>query len=97
MTAPPAAAPRWQALKHLYPGWFAVVMGLVLAGFVLSAVVLNLMLRRIAARPHAYVAQEMVDLSQAPTWSRTHERRLIARPVGLRARSAQQVRIGRRC
>ena len=43
------------------------------------------MLRRIAARPHAYVAQEMVDLSQAPTWSRTHERRLIARPVGLRA------------
>ena len=42
------------------------------------------MLRRIAARPHAYVAQELVDLSQAPTWSRTHERRLIARPVGLR-------------
>lgn len=43
------------------------------------------MLRRIEARPHAYVAQEMVNLSQAPTWSRDHERRLIARPLGLRA------------
>lgn len=43
------------------------------------------MLRRIEARPHAYVAQEMVNLSQAPTWSRAHERRLVARPVGLRA------------
>ena len=43
------------------------------------------MLRRIEARPHAYVAQEMVNLSQGPTWSRSHERRLIARPVGLRA------------
>jgi uncharacterized circularly permuted ATP-grasp superfamily protein len=43
------------------------------------------MLRRIEARPHAYVAQEMVNLAQAPTWSRAHERRLIARPVGLRA------------
>jgi uncharacterized circularly permuted ATP-grasp superfamily protein/uncharacterized alpha-E superfamily protein len=42
------------------------------------------MLRRIEARPHAYVAQEMVNLSQAPTWSRSHERRLIARPAGLR-------------
>jgi uncharacterized circularly permuted ATP-grasp superfamily protein len=42
-------------------------------------------LRRIEARPHAYVAQEMVNLSQAPTWSRAHERRLLARPVGLRA------------
>ncbi len=43
------------------------------------------MLRRIEARPHAYVAQEMVQLSQAPTWSRAHERRLLARPVGMRA------------
>src|SRR5574343_325328 len=43
------------------------------------------MLRRIEARPHADVAQEVVDLSQAPTWSRAHERRLLARPVGLRA------------
>ena len=46
------------------------------------------MLRRIEARPHAYVAQEMVNLSQAPTWSRAHERRLLARPVGLRAYAA---------
>jgi uncharacterized circularly permuted ATP-grasp superfamily protein/uncharacterized alpha-E superfamily protein len=43
------------------------------------------MLRRLSARPHAYVAQEMVELSQVPTWSRAHERRLLARPVGLRA------------
>ncbi|MBL8429331.1 MAG: circularly permuted type 2 ATP-grasp protein [Dechloromonas sp.] len=43
------------------------------------------LLRRIEARPHAYVAQEMINLSQAPTWSRAHERRLLARPVGLRA------------
>ena len=43
------------------------------------------MLLRIAARPHAYVAQELVELSQAPGWSRSHERRLLARPVGLRA------------
>ncbi len=43
------------------------------------------MLRRIEARPHAYVAQEMINLSQGPTWSRSHERRLLARPVGLRA------------
>ena len=43
------------------------------------------MLHRIEARPHAYVAQEMINLSQAPTWSRAHERRLLARPVGLRA------------
>ncbi len=43
------------------------------------------LLARIAARPHAYVAQEMINLAQAPTWSRAHERRLIARPVGLRA------------
>jgi hypothetical protein len=43
------------------------------------------LLRRIEARPHAYVAQEMINLSQAPTWSRQHERRLLARPVGLRA------------
>jgi uncharacterized circularly permuted ATP-grasp superfamily protein/uncharacterized alpha-E superfamily protein len=43
------------------------------------------LLARIEARPHAYVAQEMINLSQAPTWSRQHERRLLARPVGLRA------------
>lgn len=46
------------------------------------------MLRRIEARPHAYVAQELVNLSQAPTWSRAHERRLLARSVGLRVYAA---------
>lgn len=43
------------------------------------------MIRRIRARPHAYVAQEWVKLSQAPVWSRAHERRLLARSVELRA------------
>ncbi|MGE5945205.1 MAG: circularly permuted type 2 ATP-grasp protein, partial [Betaproteobacteria bacterium] len=46
------------------------------------------MLRRIEARPHAYVAQEMANLSQGPAWSRAHDRRLLARPVGLRAYGA---------
>ncbi len=46
------------------------------------------MLRRIEARPHAYVAQELVNLSQAPIWSRAHERRLLARAVGLRVYAA---------
>lgn len=54
-------------------------------GFELKGEARAEMLRRIEARPHAYVAQEMVELSQAPTWSRSHERRLLARPVGLRA------------
>jgi len=39
---------------------------------------------RLKADPQSYVAQELVELSQAPTWSRIHERRLLARPVGLR-------------
>ena len=39
---------------------------------------------RIRSRPHAYVAQEWVRLSQTPVWSRAHERRLLARNVGLR-------------
>lgn len=42
------------------------------------------MLARMQQRPHDFVAQELVNLSQAPTWSRNHERRLLARPVGLR-------------
>ncbi|MGE5470764.1 MAG: circularly permuted type 2 ATP-grasp protein [Bacteroidota bacterium] len=57
-------------------------------GYELKAEARAEMLRRIEARPHAYVAQEMVDLSQGPTWSRSHERRLLARPVGLRAYAA---------
>jgi uncharacterized circularly permuted ATP-grasp superfamily protein/uncharacterized alpha-E superfamily protein len=42
------------------------------------------MISRIQAMPHAYVAQEVVSLAQMPTWSRTHERRVLARAVGLR-------------
>ena len=42
------------------------------------------LLARLQAEPQAYVAQELVQLSQAPTWSRSHERRLLARPAGLR-------------
>ena len=36
------------------------------------------------ARPHNYVAQELVRLSQAPVWDREHPRRLQARSIGLR-------------
>ncbi len=36
------------------------------------------------ARPHNYVAQELVRLSQAPVWDREHPRRLHARSIGLR-------------
>ena len=54
-------------------------------GYELEGAARTEMLQRIEARPHAYVAQEMVELSQAPAWSRSHERRLLARPVGLRA------------
>jgi uncharacterized circularly permuted ATP-grasp superfamily protein/uncharacterized alpha-E superfamily protein len=36
------------------------------------------------ARPSDYVAQELVHLSQAPVWDRTHPRRLLARSMGLR-------------
>jgi uncharacterized alpha-E superfamily protein len=44
--------------------------------------------RRVAAmlraRPNDYVAQELVQLSQAPVWDRAHPRRLLARAIGLR-------------
>ncbi|MBI2753726.1 MAG: circularly permuted type 2 ATP-grasp protein [Betaproteobacteria bacterium] len=36
------------------------------------------------ARPNDYVAQEIVQLSQAPVWDRSHQRRLLARAMGLR-------------
>ncbi|MEY2632414.1 MAG: hypothetical protein RIR00_1068, partial [Pseudomonadota bacterium] len=42
------------------------------------------MIRRLQARPHAYLGQEMVRLSQAPVWSRNQDRRMLARAVGLR-------------
>lgn len=39
---------------------------------------------RIRARPHAFMAQELVHLSQAPIVSRETERRLLPRCIGLR-------------
>lgn len=67
-------------IKPAYPTQrFEPVFGRDLAGAARAE-----MIRRIEARPHAYVAQELVQLSQAPTWSRDHERRLLARSVGLR-------------
>jgi uncharacterized circularly permuted ATP-grasp superfamily protein/uncharacterized alpha-E superfamily protein len=39
---------------------------------------------RLRASPHAYVAQELVHFSQAPTWSTKHDRRLLPRGVALR-------------
>lgn len=39
---------------------------------------------RLRARPHAYVAQELVHFSQAPAWSTKHDRRLLPRGVALR-------------
>jgi len=42
----------------------------------------------IRAHPHNYVAQELVQLSQAPQWDREHARKLHARAVGLRVFAA---------
>ncbi|MEO8203549.1 MAG: circularly permuted type 2 ATP-grasp protein [Betaproteobacteria bacterium] len=39
---------------------------------------------RMRAKPQEYVAQEMVQLSQAPVWDREHPRRLLARAIGMR-------------
>ena len=53
-------------------------------GSELSATARNEMVARLRARPHAYVAQELVAFSQAPAWSAKHERRLLPRGVALR-------------
>ncbi len=42
------------------------------------------MIARLRARPQAYVAQELVNFSEAPAWSTSHARRLLPRGVGLR-------------
>ena len=42
------------------------------------------MIARLRARPQAYVAQELVNFSQAPAWCTSHPRRLLPRGVGLR-------------
>ena len=42
------------------------------------------MISRLRTRPQAYVAQELVNFSQAPAWSESRERALLPRGVGLR-------------
>ncbi|MEF8768779.1 circularly permuted type 2 ATP-grasp protein [Candidatus Accumulibacter contiguus] len=42
------------------------------------------MIARLKTRPQAYVAQELVNFSEAPTWSTRHDRHLLPRGVGLR-------------
>ncbi|MBL8397268.1 MAG: circularly permuted type 2 ATP-grasp protein [Candidatus Accumulibacter sp.] len=42
------------------------------------------MIARLRARPQAYVAQELVNFSQAPAWGLGKQRRLLPRGVGLR-------------
>ncbi|EXI74928.1 MAG TPA: circularly permuted type 2 ATP-grasp protein [Candidatus Accumulibacter phosphatis] len=42
------------------------------------------MIARLRARPQAYVAQELVNFSQAPAWHDRFERALLPRGVGLR-------------
>jgi uncharacterized circularly permuted ATP-grasp superfamily protein/uncharacterized alpha-E superfamily protein len=42
------------------------------------------LIRKLRARPQDYIAQELVNLSQAPVWDRHHHRRLLARAVGVR-------------
>jgi uncharacterized alpha-E superfamily protein len=42
------------------------------------------MIARLKTRPQAYVAQELVNFSEAPTWSTHHDRHLLPRGVGLR-------------
>lgn len=39
---------------------------------------------QLRAQPQNYVAQELVQLSQAPVWDRKHPRRLLARAIGMR-------------
>jgi uncharacterized circularly permuted ATP-grasp superfamily protein/uncharacterized alpha-E superfamily protein len=41
-------------------------------------------LAMLRARPHDYVAQELVQHSQAPVWDRAHPRRILPRAIGLR-------------
>jgi uncharacterized circularly permuted ATP-grasp superfamily protein/uncharacterized alpha-E superfamily protein len=50
----------------------------------LTAPARQALIGQMRAYPHGYVAQEWVQLSQAPTWDRSHPRRLNARVIGLR-------------
>lgn len=42
------------------------------------------MIKRLRARPQAYVSQELVNFSRAPTWSNAGQQQLLPRGVGLR-------------
>lgn len=42
------------------------------------------MIAQMRAKPQDYVAQELVQLSQAPVWDRQHPRRLLGRAIGMR-------------
>lgn len=71
-------------LKSTFPSRrFAPIFGADLKGREREAV-----LARLETQPQDYVAQELVNLSQAPTWSRGHDRRLLARAMGLRVYAA---------
>ena len=50
----------------------------------LSARARNELIATLRTRPHNYVAQELVRLSQAPVWDQGHHGRLQARSVGVR-------------
>ena len=42
------------------------------------------LIAQMRAKPQDFVAQELVQLSQAPVWDRQHPRRLLARAIGMR-------------
>ena len=42
------------------------------------------LIAQIRAQPRNYIAQELVQYSQAPIWNRQHPRQLLARAIGLR-------------
>ena len=49
------------------------------------------MIERLRARPQAYVAQELVRFSQAPSWSAPHERRLLGGLPGWLEKRSQRM------
>jgi uncharacterized circularly permuted ATP-grasp superfamily protein/uncharacterized alpha-E superfamily protein len=53
-------------------------------GASLSARGRDLLIERMRARPHDYLAQELVSLSQAPVWDHRHSQRMTACAIGLR-------------
>ena len=53
-------------------------------GDTLSSVQQSELVKKIRSQPRNFVAQELVEHSQAPIWDRQHARRLQARSIGLR-------------